>query len=316
MKTKTIEKVLNKKVSEWVKSIKDPEVAALAAKNTIVTGGSIASMLLNEKVNDFDIYFRDKATAKAVAKYYAKNFPVEVVDGVDYLSYIQEYKENPEDMNQRAVFMRDMDSTRVAIYVDGVGYYSVTGEASLMAEPDEIEQTKDIFSDIQEAKEQVEPGSYSPLFFTANAITLSDQIQLVIRFYGEADELHKNYDFAHATNYYDHKEGKLYTNKLALESLLAKELRYIGSLYPVTSIIRTKKFIKRGWTITAGEYLKIMFQVSELNLKSPDVLNSQLVSIDIAYFSILIEALNNRDKTVHKEVSYPYICEVIDRIFN
>jgi hypothetical protein len=35
----------------------DEQVRKLALENTIVTGGSIASMLLNEKVNDFDIYF-------------------------------------------------------------------------------------------------------------------------------------------------------------------------------------------------------------------------------------------------------------------
>lgn len=322
MKTKTIEKVLEKKLTAWVNTIEDNNVRALVKRNAIVTGGSIASMLLNEKVNDFDVYFRTKETVLAVARYYASKVPqasIEVVDGAStqILSEKREFAEMEEPSQcQRAVFLRDLQPDRVAIYVPGVNYYSVTGEGSLMAEPDEIEQTKELFSSIEEAREQVKEGSYSPLFFTANAITLSDQIQLVLRFYGEASELHVNYDFVHATNYYDYYERKLYTNKPALESLLAKELRYVGSLYPVTSIIRTKKFIKRGWTITAGEYLKIMFQVADLDLRDPAVLTEQCLGVDLAFFSIFIEALQNRDTTKHEQVTYSYICELIDRIFN
>lgn len=317
MKTKTIEKVLEKKITGWINSIQDPAVKELARKNTIVTGGSIASMLLNEKVNDFDIYFRNKETVRAIAKYYAKDIPgLRVCDNVELWSEIKAAKAS-EGSDQWSVFLRNLGvDNRVAIFCPGVGYHSVTGESSLMAEPDELEQTQSIFTKIDEAKKEVEVGSYSPLFFTENAITLSDQVQLVLRFYGEAEDLHKNYDFVHATNYYDYHEHKLYTNKPALESLLAKELRYIGSLYPVTSIIRTKKFIKRGWTITAGEYLKIMFQVSELDLTNVDTLSSQILGVDVGYFSILLEALTNRDTTKHEKVTYPYICELIDRIFN
>lgn len=292
MKAKTIEKVLNKKINEWISTIKDPAVAYLAKKNTIVTGGSIASMLLNEKVNDFDIYFRNRETVIAIAKYYGKNTDGKVILDTSDPLRVQLVFETPEP------------------------YYSVTGDGSLMAESDEIEQSTAIFSDIAKAKEQVGPGEYKPLFFTPNAITLSDQVQLVLRFYGEASELHKNYDYVHATNYYDSKEEKVYLIPAAMESLLTKELRYIGSLYPVTSVIRSKKFIKRGWSITAGEYLKMLFQVSELDLTDPQVLREQLTSVDIAYFSILIDGLNNRDMQKHPTIGYAYICTLIDKIFN
>ena len=68
MTKKTIRKILKTKVNNWLKSIKDAE------KNTIVTGGAIANLLLKEKVKDYDIYFRDKATAVAVAHYYVNEF--------------------------------------------------------------------------------------------------------------------------------------------------------------------------------------------------------------------------------------------------
>src|SRR3546814_2718291 len=39
-------------------------------------------MLLGEKINDFDLYFTDHATTKAVAEYYVKRFEVKNRSGI------------------------------------------------------------------------------------------------------------------------------------------------------------------------------------------------------------------------------------------
>ena len=98
---------------------------------------------------------------------------------------------------------------------------------------------------------------FRPVYISANAITLSDQFQLIIRFYGDAEEIHSNYDFAHCTCWWRSKDGHLELPSEALECLLTNELRYKGSKYPLASIIRTRKFINRGFTINAGQYLKM-----------------------------------------------------------
>src|SRR3546814_17023564 len=126
--------------------------------------------------------------------------------------------------------------------------------------------------------------TYRPVFMSTNAITLSDKIQIVLRFYGEADAIHENYDFVHCTNYWTSKDANLTLRQPALESLLCKELRYVGSKYPVCSVIRLRKFIRRGWVINAGQILKMMMQVSELDLTNPAVLQDQLTGVDSAYF--------------------------------
>ena len=151
---------------------------------------------------------------------------------------------------------------------------------------------------------------YRPLFFSPNAISLSDDIQIVVRFHGDNEAIHKTFDFIHATNYFTFKDG-LVTNVAALESLLTKQLKYQGSLYPLTSIIRIKKFLNRGWKISAGEMLKIMFQISELDLKNPDVLEEQLIGVDIAYFGILVDILRG---TKH-DITGEYLNNVIDKVF-
>ena len=95
-----------------------------------------------------------------------------------------------------------------------------------------------------------------------------------------------------------------------------KQLIYIGSKYPVCSIIRTKKFISRGWVCNAGQFLKMIFQCGELDLTDFSVLEDQLVGVDSAYFDALIGALSSHsDKHPDFVLSYGYLTELIDRIF-
>ena len=107
------------------------------------------------------------------------------------------------------------------------------------------------------------------------------------------------------------------TNIAALESILTRTLKYQGSHYPVTSIIRAKKFIKRGFNIGAGELLKIMFQISQLDLSNPDVLEEQLIGVDVAYFEILIIALRGKFSSDEDfKLNTEYFNELVDKIFN
>src|SRR3546814_11138454 len=98
---------------------------------------------------------------------------------------------------------------------------------------------------------------------STNAITLSDKIQIVLRFYGEADAIHENYDFVHCTNYWTRKDANLTLRQPALESLLFTELRYVGSKYPVCSVIRLREFISGGGGVNAVKILKMMLQISK-----------------------------------------------------
>lgn len=157
--------------------------------------------------------------------------------------------------------------------------------------------------------------NYEPVFFSPNAISLSNDLQIVLRFWGDNKKIHETFDFVHATNYFTFETG-LVTNIAALESILTRTLKYQGSHYSVTSIIRAKKFIKRGFNISAGELLKIMFQISQLDLSDPDVLEEQLIGVDIAYFELLINALRNKKSSENFELSSKYFNELIDRIFN
>lgn len=308
MKTKTIKKVISKKIDAWIASIKDDKVRNACRRDIIVTGGSIASMLLKEKVNDFDVYFKTMETAKLVSEYYVSiigkiyvnNISDSSIEVVDSKNIPDKEYENIVDASKWTMFkegLQRFDEERIKIYIPHIGYWRKSDPRS--------SRNNDV------PKE----STFEPIYLTENAITLSDDIQLVIRFFGDADKIHENYDFAHATSYFHNNSGKmeLVLRPEAMEALLTKELTYIGSKYPLTSIIRTKKFLGRGFTISAGTYLKILWQVAELDLKDPIVLQEQLIGVDIAYFSLLLEALSN---IAPEKMTYNYVSEIIDRVFN
>lgn len=301
-----IKRQLNKKLEDWLDSIEDEATREAAKKDVIVTGGSIASMLLGEKINDYDLYFRTYDTTLKIALYYVKKFnerPHKTSFGYDH---------TPKVKLQKRQNIKGEYEDRIVVWMPSAGvaseeeseyrYFETLGEDEV-AEFTESLITEDISQ---------EKPKYRPVFMSENAITLSDSVQLIIRFYGPPKQIHRNYDFVHATCYYDYANGELVFPPDAMESLLSRTLIYRGSLYPVASIFRMKKFVERGWRITAGQQLKIMWQISEIDMSDYDILRDQLTGVDMAYMFQIVEALKDveRDK-----ITSSYVAEIIDRIF-
>lgn len=316
MKKKTINKVINQKFDDWLMSITDDNVRKLVENNSIITGGCIASMLMNEPINDFDVYFTNKETAKAIAEYYVTKFKEKIS---------QKFKDEEKDVD---MYVRE-EEDRIKIYIKSAG---IAGEKTAddyqyfeSRPPEEGEDyVETAVKSVEEQDEiKIDESSkekYRPVFLSANAITLSNKIQVIIRFYGDPDNIHQHYDYVHCTNYWTSKERKLILKQEALEALMAKELVYVGSKYPICSVIRTRKFIKRGFTINAGQYLKMAFQISKLDLTNLDVLEDQLIGVDAAYFGQLINGLKKHSEKQKEEgkefvLDYGYLASIIDRIF-
>jgi hypothetical protein len=288
---KTISSIISRKVLAWAESITDEALRSEVLKGTIVTGGCITSMLLDEPVKDFDIYFTSKDLAYNVATYYANIYNTTHND------------------DSRSVGVEVTPDERVKIVI------SSTGVAGSVPD-DEIEDTEDVVGGNDKVKEEAsKKNEYKPVFFSSNAITLSDKIQLVIRFYGDPDTIHGNYDFVHCTNYWSSVDHQLVLRPEALEMTLCKRLKYIGSKYPLCSVIRTRKFIKRGWNIDAGQYIKMIFQLSRLDLCDIEVLKDQLIGVDSAYFARLITALEEYKANNDAPITDSYVCQLVDKIF-
>lgn len=352
MKPKKIKKKLKDKLNKFVESINDPKLKKLIKENTIITGGAIANMFLGEPVNDYDLYFTDKETVIDVAEYFCKkakkdgvadmfilhgdtdivkavanlnisilqesinteiknnendelsfNCPIELFDSCpkEVLAIKTEYNLSWRLIhNIYHTFKNDMD--RVKVYSDGS--WGVNGCA-----------TDDEKIDSQEVESE-QDEKYEVKFISANAITLSDKMQLIIRFYGDAKEIHSNFDYVHATCYWTSCDNELYTKSEALEALLGKYLIYKGSKYPLASIFRARKFIYRGWTIDAGQYLKMVFQLNELDLHDIYILEEQLTGVDLLYFNQIVNDMKFKQmKDADFNASTDYFIKIIEKIF-
>lgn len=313
MKTKTIQKAIRAKVDQWLATIEDEETRNLVMDSVIVTGGCIASMLLREPVNDFDVYFRNREAALAVAHYYVNRFDTRNKAGITCAISVREDGDRIKIVVKSAGIASEEGTSKPYEYFEHRPANEADAYISeVMNDPGDIEDRYDETERAALETTDADRPRFRPVFMSTNAITLSHKVQLVLRFYGEPDQIHDNYDFAHCTNYWTSWDDKLVLRQDALECLLTKELRYIGSKYPVCSVIRLRKFIARGWTVNAGQILKMLMQVHSLNLLDPLVLEDQLTGVDCAYFAQVIHALHEKDPD---KVNAAYLVEIIDRMF-
>lgn len=296
MNQKNIKKHLDAKIESLIKSIEDPKIAEILRENIIVTGGAIGSLIMGEKVNDYDFYLKTKTAVKEVAEYYISRLPqsyhdVEILDGKDKDQLL---KDNDLDLgtsvSQKHIALKNLTDDRIRVYVPVKGSTAV------------------------EYDEGTEIIPYSPAFLSANCISLHGDVQIILRFYGNAETIHKNFDFVHATNSYSYSDRKLDIKETALMALVNKELLYIGSKYPITSIVRTRKFINRGYSINVGTYLKMCYQISKLDLEDVNVLEEQLFGVDIVILEELVARL--KEKSEFGKITFEVISEIITECFD
>lgn len=301
MNSKNIKKHLNNKLRDWISNIEDKKIKTILKENVIVTGGAIVSLLTGEPVHDYDVYFKTKEAVLAVANYYVSKWNAEHPDKPVSVRVNEETGKIDCFVSSKGIADEEENAT------DTISYNFDTTEeedAEIGVEHEPDESTED-------SKEK-----YRPRFITSNAITLSHKVQIVIRFYGEVEEIHKNYDFAHCTCAWSAWNNELFLPQKALECIINKELYYIGSKYPLCSIIRTRKYLERGYHINAGQYVKMCMQLNELDLKDVKVLEDQLTGVDTTYFQMMVEALQKHmEETGEQKVDTTYAMNLINKLF-
>lgn len=269
--------------------------------STIVTGGCFTSMLQGDEPNDIDIYFNDKEVALKVCWFYIRK-----------MLEVGELKETTHVHKIGAE--KTEDGVHVTIRSQGVAGAEIQSEEYRYFEQYPNDYVDHFFKEYRKKirKAQLEDKkSYHVSFITSNAITLNNGLQIITRFVGEPDVIHSYFDYIHATNYWTWEQGVVYNDR-ALQATLEKRLYYFGSKFPVASIFRLKKFIERGWRISAGEMVKILYDVSKLDLDSVEVLRDQSMGMDSAYFNQVIHMLRDREG----ELDRTYLFQCLETVFN
>lgn len=332
MKENNVRRVLRLAMDKWINSIKNKELQDAVRRDAFITGGSIVSLMMGDPLKDFDVYFRTKETTIAVANYYCKEFYESNKKMLD-----EKRLDTPRVVLETIRNLRGEEEERVNIRVQSAGvaaeqcagdggtpayeYFEATDNAMGDATDRYLNET---FAALKgENRESGDDGKakYRPVFMSSNAITLSDKFQLVIRFFGEPEDIYANYDFVHVCQAYKYRENKLELNQEALSAMMSKTLIYRGSLYPIASLFRTKKFLERGWRISAGQILKMAFQTSKVDFTNPEVLREQLTGVDAAYFYQVMQKLEARygGEKLNERGCYDledtYLMQLLDHLF-
>lgn len=300
---KAIDRQIRRKMEAVMQSL-PTELQLIFKKDVIVTGGCIPSMLMGEEVNDYDVYFRQYKTAVLFANHYLSQFLANRTAEQGGIPYTMEIQELTDSLGR----------PRVRVFIKSAGI--VADEQS--EDYQYFEGGGDAEAYVEEAMGEVDPEAqeekpeYYPVFLSSNAITLKGKVQIILRFFGDAKAIHENFDFVHCMNYWTFNGG-LTLNLESLEAIMSKTLVYQGSLYPICSVFRTKKFIQRGWQINAGQQLKMCLQISKLDLTNFNILEEQLTGVDVAYFREILDKA--RDKENPLVVDTAYLTEIINRMF-
>jgi len=211
MKAKQIEKLLAGVMNNFLESINDSEIKTIIKERSYITGGCIPSMLMDEFVNDYDIYFYSKEDANRVKIYFENNL-----------------KNRDEKFHVKLI--------------------------------------------------------------TENAINLSDKIQLIIKFIGDPVFVTERFDWQHIKSYFYFdktvEKYKLVLTENVYQLICEKELVYTGSDYPLSSLMRLKKYIKKGWSVSNTTILHIALDIvasfNKMEKKRQEEKQNSLEMLDLA----------------------------------
>lgn len=179
--------------------------------------------------------------------------------------------------------------------------------------PDAVRKVQTYYADSRKNPRQGSDATYRPILVTPNAITFSDKLQLITKYYGSPDDLQRNFDFAHTKCWYSYKDDQLHLDPQALSCIISRSLVYTSSEYPVASLFRLRKFLSRGWRVTAGQLFKIALDINRLgDLTHVPTLKEQLVGVDAMYLAAIIQACEDRDA---ERVDTDFLYDTINNIF-
>lgn len=231
----------------------------------IITGGSIVSLLLGEDINDIDIFFSDVDICFDIAKsfnntLFKNEYHIEVFHQSKQIPWT--HNGNNLNVNQGNIVFAKLEKTNPLSF-------------SKMQKEPQLDYYGKNYKNVT-----TNPDNH---WISTNAINLcGGKYQIITKHCGSPMFLTENFDFIHCVSYFSYKTG-LVLNKFALEAILAKELRYIGSNHPISSFIRMNKFLKKGWRISNSEIIKICYDVSKLVLDDKDVLTNQIENHGLTY---------------------------------
>jgi hypothetical protein len=140
---------------------------------------------------------------------------------------------------------------------------------------------------------------YKQAFSSDNALSYVDEenknkYQVVIKpeFSGTCQAIFEMFDFTICMGGFDlrHNEFILHENFLKHNAQRILVFNH-KTFYPMSSLIRVRKYLARDYTITNAEYLKLCLSIANLNIKTYGDLKKHIEGIDTLIFKPLTDAI-------------------------
>jgi hypothetical protein len=250
MKTKKIKNLLENIINKFIENAfnssnkkLDDEMKKIFIKHSFITGGCIPSLIMDDYVNDIDIYINEPSLAYEITNYFIKI---------------------AEEKNIKKI---------------------IEGEYCTYHYEDE--------------------NKYLVNFKSPNSINFNGnpKIQIISKYAGLPEEIIDKFDFLHIKSYYVIYTKELHFVKNVHETLFNKEIIYTGSDYPLSSMIRVNKLIKKGWSIEPYYNLLIALDLQKYDLTNKNVIINQLTGIDPLYINSKLNALINDKLNINERIN-------------
>jgi hypothetical protein len=123
---------------------------------------------------------------------------------------------------------------------------------------EDANKVRKYYTDIKfDKKDLSKEKVYLPKLITENSVNLTDKVQVILKFVGTPEEVTKHFDWQHIKSYFTIKDGLKLTEDV-YRLVIEKELIYTGSNYPLSSLLRLRKYLKKGWTVSTKTMIHII----------------------------------------------------------
>lgn len=107
-------------------------------------------------------------------------------------------------------------------------------------------------------------------------------------------QIFDNIDFSICMCAYDFEEERFIFHKSFIESYRSNSITFnIKTPYPISSLLRTKKYEKKGYIFNTKELLKICFTINRLNIKTYEDVINHLVGVSTSYYQDFLEYISS-----------------------
>lgn len=116
--------------------------------------------------------------------------------------------------------------------------------------------------------------------------------QMICAVYGKPEEVIGKFDFTMCMASWIPDTDKFVMDKYFLKHCAQKRLHFnVNADYPICSMWRAAKFIKRGWKLPAIDCIKLALKINNISIQDKGELKRQLMGIDTIFLKELTDAL-------------------------